>query len=72
MNHIQNNPKIFEILRKIEFDHSTEISKNLIEQSKNLYPRRESMKKILMDKYLISRKIKRIIYYSWIFLTIVL
>jgi len=34
-----DTPKFFTLLRKIEHDHSTEISKNLVNQSAQMYRR---------------------------------
>jgi ABC-type bacteriocin/lantibiotic exporter with double-glycine peptidase domain len=62
---LENNSILFEILRKVEHDHTMEISKKLMNQTKNLYSRQQIQR---ID----DQKINKIIYYSWIFLTFIL
>lgn len=49
---VEKNPKIFSMLRQIEYEHSTEISRKLISESFKAYGKSPSGRKEMDTKFL--------------------
>ena len=58
-----NNPRLFEILRNVEYEHSKEISENLISQSQKLFSKNLENK---FSKKLQNKNFKKFLNFTFI------
>jgi hypothetical protein len=68
---VEKNPKIFSMLRQIEYEHSTEISRKLISESFKAYGKSPSASSVASGRKEMDTKFLKFLYISsLIFITL--